>query len=203
MVVEDLNSSNGTYVNGVMLQPQTPHVLSEGDLVQFGINDSDDGDKKSVILVQVLFEPQGAPVQRAGGVRSARAATEDVSKRIEGIVKRLGVLAMQAAEHTADEQQHLHALLEELASRLSKWEQGEPGDAALDAIGATVHTHPSLPAALRIIVRPRYSFLNGVECVRRGLLHSSLWPSILPRPVNSPLPNNRGWIMRSCLLRAF
>ncbi len=34
-IVEDLNSTNGTWVNGNILEPRAPHVLKEGDKVRF------------------------------------------------------------------------------------------------------------------------------------------------------------------------
>ena len=41
VVIEDMGSINGTYVNGAQIRPHIPVVISEGDLVQFGIDDED------------------------------------------------------------------------------------------------------------------------------------------------------------------
>ena len=34
-IIEDLNSTNGTWINGEQLTPRTPYVLHEGDKISF------------------------------------------------------------------------------------------------------------------------------------------------------------------------
>ncbi|MBU2610330.1 MAG: FHA domain-containing protein [Chloroflexi bacterium] len=46
VVIMDLGSSNGTYVNGNRLSPQIEHVLSHGDTIHLG-----------KLKIQILFSP--------------------------------------------------------------------------------------------------------------------------------------------------
>ncbi|MDI6769818.1 MAG: FHA domain-containing protein [Anaerolineales bacterium] len=46
IVIMDLGSSNGTYVNGNRLSPQIEHVLSHGDTIHLG-----------KLKIQILFSP--------------------------------------------------------------------------------------------------------------------------------------------------
>lgn len=60
-----MGSSNGTYVNGILLKAHSPYRFNDGDLLQFGIDDGFDsinngGRKEQVVVLQVKL-PRGSP----------------------------------------------------------------------------------------------------------------------------------------------
>lgn len=63
VVVEDLGSSNGTFVNGVSLKAGEPWPLSDGDLVQFG--SEDDNADNAAIVAQVFFHNVAAALGKS------------------------------------------------------------------------------------------------------------------------------------------
>ncbi|MES2857493.1 MAG: FHA domain-containing protein, partial [Bdellovibrionota bacterium] len=58
IIVEDLGSSNGTFVNGNKLQPKTPHVIQSSDQVKLG----------RVIALKIEFESTDEAYAAAAGV---------------------------------------------------------------------------------------------------------------------------------------
>ena len=50
--MKDLNSSNGTFLNGNQLKPMKPVILQENDIVQFGSED-EESLKESIVVVQL------------------------------------------------------------------------------------------------------------------------------------------------------
>ncbi len=64
MFVKDLGSSNGTYLNGLLLTPNVAYRLNEGDLLQFGVDDvypTTALRKEQLVILQVKF-PLSKPV---------------------------------------------------------------------------------------------------------------------------------------------
>jgi len=60
--VTDLGSSNGSYLNGILLKAHTPFRLNEGDLLQFGVEDDLlDVEKKGQPLVVLQVKIPAAP----------------------------------------------------------------------------------------------------------------------------------------------
>lgn len=58
----DLGSSNGTYLNGILMKAHTPYRLNDGDLLQFGLDDEESLRRKEpAVVVQVKL--QATPVE--------------------------------------------------------------------------------------------------------------------------------------------
>lgn len=60
----DLGSSNGTYLNGILLAANVPYRVSEGDLLQFGVDDEESligtsslAQKDRLVILQVKWAP--------------------------------------------------------------------------------------------------------------------------------------------------
>ena len=58
-ILQDLESSNGTFVNNVKLVSLVPHVIQSGDIIQFGINVTDNSNMHDCIVGTFkLFPPE-------------------------------------------------------------------------------------------------------------------------------------------------
>lgn len=49
--VTDLGSSNGTYLNGILMKSHVPYRLNDGDLLQFGLDDEEAAKRKETAVV--------------------------------------------------------------------------------------------------------------------------------------------------------
>ena len=54
--VEDLNSTNGTKINGIQIEPNVPSVLTDGDEVQFGAKILFDFKRKKVPAIKCMIK---------------------------------------------------------------------------------------------------------------------------------------------------
>ena len=54
--VEDLNSTNGTKINGIQIEPNVPSVLTDGDEVQFGVKILFDFKRKKVPAIKCMIK---------------------------------------------------------------------------------------------------------------------------------------------------
>ena len=54
--VEDLNSTNGTKINGIHIEPNVPSVLTDGDEVQFGVKILFDFKRKKVPATKCMIK---------------------------------------------------------------------------------------------------------------------------------------------------
>jgi pilus assembly protein CpaF len=83
-VIEDLGSTNGTYVNGQRLA--APYVLKPGDVVSFGeqivlaFESSDHDPAATVATSRTAVAPPPAPVGYAGQVPAGYPAQQPVKK---------------------------------------------------------------------------------------------------------------------------
>jgi FHA domain len=172
MYIKDLNSSNGTFLNGTQLKGLQPALLQENDIIQFGTED-EDARKESVVIVQVQINNGHSNAQNAAGnsppiyskVHKRPDEPEiNVQQRITDVMRRLSSLAMQTscAKGSGKLEDRLAQL--EDAVELCLGACGAGKDESLIDSQATIYTHPSLSAALRIIVSFLFVF-NPSECL--------------------------------------
>ena len=176
--VKDLNSSNGTFLNGNQLRGMQPVLLQENDIIQFGTED-EDVERESVVIVQVQLPPSPPSTTLSSSLQSGNRegsppiyakvhkkplvdAQMSSQQRLTDVMRKLSSLGMQL--NTASKmdggllQSRLSVIEDAVESCLSDVDCG--GGGGLDTLGRldTIHTRPSLRSALNIIV-PSYIYI--------------------------------------------